>query len=145
MTVSTLANNYQASFKWDHEINAGISFSDNKSPILFSPPVEYGGNDSTWSPEHLLLASVGGCYMTTFMHFSKLLKVTILAFHLSGKISFEKKDNGLEVSKIILNPKISLKNHPGQHVLDNLFEKAKKYCVISNSLKATLVVEPFIS
>lgn len=143
-TLTSPTHTYSTLLKWDSELNTGIVLSAQKPPLLFSPPVEFGGSDATWSPEHLLISSLASCYMTTFLHFAKLLKVTIISFHISAKTIFEKRENGYEATRFILCPKVDIQNHPGQHVLDNLFEKAKKYCFISNSVKGEVLVEPTI-
>ena len=144
MEVSTPVHTYEVSLKWDHETNNGILRSGDRMPLLFSPPSEFGGSETTWSPEHLLAASVSSCYATTFIHFAKLLKVTIVNFRIAAKVEFEKKEIGFEGVRYILRPVVELHRNPGQTVLDNLFAKAKKYCFVSNSVKGKIIVEPSV-
>jgi organic hydroperoxide reductase OsmC/OhrA len=142
--IEEIINTYEVSLKWDYETDSGIARSENRMPFLFGPPPEFGGTETTWSPEHLLCASVASCYTTTFLHFAKLLKVQLTGFRISAKAEFEKRNIGLEAVRFILRPIIELHADPGQHVLENLLEKAKKHCFISNSVKGEIIVDPSI-
>ena len=144
MEVSAQVHTYEVSLKWDHETDNGILRSGNKMPLLFGTPPEFGGSENNWSPEHLLAASVSSCYTTTFLHFAKLLKISIVSFRITARAEFEKKEVGFEAVRYILRPVVELHGNPGQHVLDNLFAKVKKYCFVSNSVKGEIEVDPTV-
>ncbi|MEE9159021.1 MAG: OsmC family peroxiredoxin, partial [Gammaproteobacteria bacterium] len=40
--------------------------SDGLDPISSAPPVEFGGSGNRWSPETLLVAAVGDCFVLSF-------------------------------------------------------------------------------
>jgi organic hydroperoxide reductase OsmC/OhrA len=141
MKVETI-HSFDVKLKWDHESDTGLVQSGGRMPVVFGPPPEFGGNETSWSPEHLLVASVASCYVTTFIHFARLLKITVIGFRISGRADFEKGKNGLEATRIVLNPVVAWNPKPAQEVMDNLFTKAKKYCFVSNSLKCEVLVEP---
>ena len=44
------------------------------------PPVEFGGRDEWWSPEHLLLSAAGWCLKTTFEVFASRARLMVLAY-----------------------------------------------------------------
>jgi len=144
MEVTTQVHKFDVSLKWDYETDSGIARAGNRMPLLFGPPPEFGGTELTWSPEHLLAASVASCYVTTFMSLAKRMKVTVTDFRISCKVEFEKKGNGFEATRYILRPLVEFQGNPGAEVLSNLLEKAKKYCFISNSVKGEIVIEPNI-
>jgi len=142
MEVAEKVHTFNVSLKWDYETNSGLARSESRMPLLFGPPPEFGGAEMNWSPEHLITASLAGCYMNTFIHFAKLLKVTITNIRVTAKAEFEKKQHGFEATRYIIRPVVEFHNTPGQYVIDNLFQKAKKYCIISNSVKGEVCVEP---
>jgi len=79
------------------------------------------------------------------MYFAKLLKVKVRNLKVSGKVEIEKEGKGMfEATKFVLNPVIDFQNDPGSHIVENLLDKAKRYCIISNSVKAEVIVEPSI-
>lgn len=145
METITQIHTFDVNLNWDNKTANGIASSGVRTPMIFGPPPEFGGTAVTWSPEHLLATSVASCYMTTLIHFSKLLKVNILNFSISCKVEFTKKEIGFEASRFTLNPIIRLQYDPGQSVLEKLLAKAKKYCFISNSIKGEVLVNPTIA
>ncbi len=67
---------YDVDLKWDQG-RIGTLSSDRLSKTIevATPPEFSGGVDGIWSPEHLFIASVSSCFMTTFTaiaEFSKL-------------------------------------------------------------------------
>jgi organic hydroperoxide reductase OsmC/OhrA len=139
--VKTKLVSYEVSLKWDDESGTGTAHSENRMPLLFSAPAEFGGPKTTWTPEHLLCASLASCYTTTFLHFAKKMKVQVTGFSVSATVEFEKGNTGMVASRFILHPAFQLHNNPGQHVLDNLMMIAKKYCFVGNSVKGEVVVD----
>ena len=147
MEVATkVKHEFAVSLKWDEEAHNGIARSGNKMPVLFSAPIEFGGTDVVWSPEHLLAASLSSCYTTTFFYFARLLKVDVKSFNLDVKMDIEKEGSGpFSATKFTLRPHIVFNTLPVQAVIDNLLSKAKRYCIISNSVKGEIVVEPEVA
>jgi organic hydroperoxide reductase OsmC/OhrA len=144
METTTQVHTYDVSLNWENKTGNGIATSGVRTPLLFGPPPEFGGAENTWSPEHLLATSVAACYTTTFLHFARLLKVSLLNFSISCKVEFTKQEIGFEATRYHLQPVVKLDHNPGQNILDSLFAKAKKYCFISNSVKGEIEIKPII-
>ncbi len=144
--TETLAHTYNTSLIWVTGEDEGIIKSGTRMPLLFGPPPEFNGTDTVWSPEHLLLASVSSCYTTTLRYFVKLLKLNIHDYKMDAEMIITKEGaSPFSVSKIILNPHIVFAHTPAPNVIDNLLSKAKRYCIISNSVNAEIEVKPEIS
>jgi len=138
-------HSFNAALKWNMETGNGTMTSGTRMPVFFAPPVEFGGTDKVWSPEQLLASAVATCYMTTFLHFAELLKVKISAFDVDVKMEIEKLDkSGFKVTKYLVRPKISFDMHQSTETIENLLSKAKRYCIVSNSVKGDISVEPVI-
>lgn len=62
-------HSYEVSVNWDAGRKGTLS-----SPVLnttievATPPQFPKGIEGVWSPEHLFVAAVNGCLMTTFLH-----------------------------------------------------------------------------
>lgn len=144
-TIEKITHTYDVNLTWDGEQEQALLRAGNRMPILVSAPPEFHGSDTVWSPEHLILASLTSCYVTTFMYFAKLLKVKVRDLKVSSKVEIEKEGKGMfEAKKFILHPSIDFVNDPGSHIVENLLDKAKRYCIVSNSVKAEVIVEPSI-
>ena len=147
MEVATkVKHDFAVSLKWDEESRNGIAQAGNRMPVSFSAPPEFGGADVAWSPEHLLAASLSSCYTTTFFYFVRLLKLDVRNFHLDVTMEIEKDGSGpFTATKFILHPHIVFGVLPAQTIIDNLLSKTKRYCIISNSVKGLIVVEPDVT
>lgn len=142
---SQTRNVYSVSLDWDTNYDSATLHAGDRSPLMIGPPPEFNGSNSIWSPEHLLISALSSCYTTTFMHFAKLLKTPISRLHVDGVVEFEKEEGSpLEAKRFILHPVIEFSNNPGEHVIENLLAKARKYCIISNSIKGEVIIEPSV-
>ena len=138
-----VTHTYSATLNWDKEHNYGILSSGTRMPVLFAPPVEFGGTDTVWSPEQMLASSVATCYMTTLLHFAKILKVRIDDIHVNVKMEIEKQQGvGFVATRFQLHPVIKFHSGIDSHVTDDLLSKAKRYCIVSNSVKGEIEVHP---
>jgi organic hydroperoxide reductase OsmC/OhrA len=144
-TLTKIRHSFNASLNWSEESYKGIIHSGERKQIVFSSPPEFGGTETEWSPEHLLAASISSCYATTFHHFAKLMKIKVSRFEINIIIDFEKEGIApFSVTRYMIHPNIGFAGNPGQDVIDILLSKAKRYCIISNSIKAEGLVQPKI-
>ncbi|HTR50777.1 MAG TPA: OsmC family protein [Kofleriaceae bacterium] len=51
-----------------------------RAPIAGGPPPEFDGDATAWSPEHLLLSSIGLCLLTTFEALAARDRVALAAW-----------------------------------------------------------------
>lgn len=146
MEVQTkISHTFEVDLKWNIEQKNGTVHSPNKEPFTFGAPPEFNGTDTVWSPEHLLAVSLSSCYVTTFMYFSRLLKIDVRDLKVHAHVEVEKEGAAMfEAKRFILHPVIEFSGNPDVKTVDNLLSKAKRYCIISNSVKGEIVVEPSI-
>jgi len=138
-------HSFNVEMKWNIETGNGTMTSGRRMPVCFAPPVEFGGTDAVWSPEQLLASAVASCYMTTFLHFAKMLKIKIRDFYVDVKMEIEKKDKlGFKATKYLVHPEISFETRQDEQTILDLLSKAKRYCIISNSVNGDISVEPII-
>jgi organic hydroperoxide reductase OsmC/OhrA len=138
MSEHTLS--FEVDHAWNFASNSGLMQSGNRQPVAFGAPVEFGGSDMVWSPEHLLCASVASCFMTTFLHLAKVKKVIVRKFHVSSVAEFEKKEKGFVAVRYILKPLILVEGVHDKNFLHQLVEKAESHCFISNSVNGKVAV-----
>lgn len=104
-----------------------------RGAISGGPPPEFGGDDSHWSPEHLLIASAALCYWNTLEWFARRRAVPILGFECRAQGTVEKTGRGLAFTGIRLE--VVATGAPGQEAqLRDLIDIAKKSCLVANSL-----------
>jgi len=123
---------------------AGMLHSKGKPAFRVASPPEFKGEEGVWSPEDLFVASVSICTMTTFMAFAqhKHLPIGCYNTHAEGLLEFV--DGKYQFTKIILRPTIAVKTNDAIEQAKKTLEDAHRNCLVSNSIKATVVVEPNI-
>jgi len=103
------------------------------------PSSEFDGDAASWSPEHLLLSSLGLCMLTTFEAFAARdgIEVQDWSANLSGSV--ERSPEGLMFTSIILAIDMELTGNVAD--VENTIEDAKQYCMVLNSLRVPVVIE----
>lgn len=72
-------------------VRSGLaSVEDIQPPIAFSAPPEFQGEPGRWTPEHFFLASVAGCFVSTFSGIANFSKFDFLSLELEAEGTIEK-------------------------------------------------------
>ena len=106
------------------------------------PSSEMNGDATAWSPEHLLLSSLGLCMLTTFEAFCARDGIELVAWSANLNGTVERSSQGLIFSSIMLALDMEISGNV-EHAEQTL-EDAKRYCLIINSLSVPVVVETTI-
>jgi len=116
-------------------------------PIIdVAPPPEFQGDDQTWTPEHLFVASVNSCYMATFAALAEMSKLEFVSFASKAVGRLEKLEGqGYRVTEIILKPKLVVRFEHDLERAERILEKAERNCFISNSIKSEVRLSPEIT
>lgn len=128
---------------------AGERRGDLRSPVLpdlqVDAPPEFKGHDGAWTPEHLFVASVNSCFMTTFLAIAENSKLDFVSFKAGAKGKLEKLDGqGYMMTEITLHPKLVISHARDAERAGRILEKAERTCLISNSIKTETKLEPEI-
>lgn len=133
---------YSTEVEW-----TGERTGDLRAPVLPSlhidAPPEFKGHDGAWTPEHLFVASVNSCFMTTFLAIAENSKLEFVSFKAGAKGKLEKLDGqGFIMTEIVLRPKLVIHNARDAERAARILEKAERNCLISNSVKTEIRLEP---
>lgn len=110
-----------------------------------SPP-EFGGPGRLWSPEHLLVAAVSSCLMTTFRSIASRSGVQVLDYSDNAVGHLARGDDGFySIETITLRPRIVIGEESNLDRAERVLAKADDACLISRSVQSKVVVEPVIT
>jgi organic hydroperoxide reductase OsmC/OhrA len=107
--------------------------------LVGGPSSEFDGDAASWSPEHLLLSSLGLCMLTTFEAFAARDGIEVRDWNANLSGSVERSPEGLMFTSIILSLDMEITGNVGE--VEKTIEDAKQYCLVLNSLRVPVVVE----
>ena len=127
------------------EQREGVLSSEGLSPFdVASPPQFPGGHEGIWSPEHLYVAAAEICLMTTFLSIAEKSRLEFVTYRSEAVGTLETIEKGMLMTKIVIRPKVVIADESKKERTLLLLEKAEKYCLISNSMKTEVTIEPLV-
>jgi peroxiredoxin-like protein len=146
-----------------HYYNVDIAWSKDRKGIMCSPelagekntgagcievatPPEFPkGIPGIWSPEHLFTASVSSCLMTTFLAIAENSKLDFISFKCGSKGKLEQVDGKFMMTEVELEPMVVVKEEKDIEKAHRVLQKSEINCLISNSVKARVVMKPIVN
>ncbi|AEV30117.1 putative redox protein, regulator of disulfide bond formation [Sphaerochaeta pleomorpha str. Grapes] len=135
---------YHTAVQWSEERKGMLSSEGLSSIEVATPPQFPGGHAGIWSPEHLFVASAEVCLMTTFLSLAEKARLEFQGYHSEARGTLEKTEAGFWMTQIVITPTLVIADEELREKALNLFSKAEKYCLISNSMKTEVRIEPIV-
>jgi organic hydroperoxide reductase OsmC/OhrA len=101
--------------------------------------------EETCSPEHLLLASINSCLMASFLKAAENSNIQIISFESSSSCTIEVIKGMDTITEIMLRPKLVIPYFQNPEQVRYLLEMSKKSCLILNSIKPNIRLDPEVS
>jgi len=138
-------HHYEVNIDWKSE-RKGTMHSPGLSPSVevATPPEFPGGMEGYWSPEHLFVASVNSCLMTTFLAIAENSRLEFTSFTSKAVGTLEKVDGTFMISEITLSPVVAIPDESAVDRTKRILEKAEAACLISNSIKSKINFNPSV-
>ncbi len=128
------------SYKRDYEISL-----DGKSNILGSSDPAFLGDPKRYNPEELFLSSISSCHALWYLHLCSQHGIVVEAYEDNAKGEMEElKDGSGRFSKIVLHPKVTIRQSENKVLSQSLHYEANKMCFIANSLNVKVTHEATI-
>jgi peroxiredoxin-like protein len=134
---------YEVNLQWGNGRKGLVS-----SPVLdhsievATPPEFPKGIPGIWSPEHLLVAAVNSCLMTTFLAVAENSGLNFVNFESNATGKLEKIEGKYLISEILLNPRVQISDESQREKALKVLQKSEAACLISNSIKSRIVFNP---
>ena len=137
---------YEVAVKWSEDRKGIMSSSVLPLKIEVATPPDFPkGMEGIWSPEHLLVAAVNSCLMTTFLAIAENSKLEFITFDSNAKGKLEIVDGKYMISEVELMPTVTISNEADKEKAIRVLMKSEKACLISNSVKSTIIFNPIIT
>jgi peroxiredoxin-like protein len=123
----------------------GVLTSTDDLPRLdVASPPEFGGPGRTWSPEHLFVAALSSCLMTTFRAIATMSNLDVVDYSDDAVGHLVREESLYRIASVTLRPRIVITDAEKVEKATRLVEKAERACLISRSVNAEILVEPTI-
>ena len=144
MEVRSKVYTYRTSLKWT-ERKMGLLYSPGKPELQVATPPEFKGHEGIWSPEDLFVASVNVCVMSTFLAFAERAGLAFARYESDAEGRVELVAGKLQVTSLILTPRVTVQSREEVDRAKELLTKAESNCLISNSVKSHITMNPTVS
>ena len=114
-------------------------------PALEStPPPEFDGPPGYWSPETLLLAAAADCYVLSFRAVARASKLAWDDLKVDVQGVLDRVDGVTRFTELHFAATLRIADADQQHLAGNVLDKAKKVCLITNSMNARSELKPTV-
>ena len=134
---------YQVKLNWLEDRKGVIQSEvlDSKIEVV-TPPEFPKGIEGKWSPEHLFVAAVNSCFMTTFLAVAENSKLDFSAMECNAVGTLDKVEGKYQITEITLFPTVTIVDEMQKDKAIRVMEMSEKACLISNSIKSIVALVP---
>ncbi len=138
---------YPVEIRWAGEkLALAASGRDTLPELAIASPPEFGGPSGVWSPEHLFVASIAACFVTTFEAIAKISQLPIRAFDVAASGELVRgEDRRYRFTRVELSPRIEVDDERDVERALRLVPKAEQACLISRSVSSEVIVKPTVT
>jgi organic hydroperoxide reductase OsmC/OhrA len=116
---------------------ANVSLSADGLPDLETAgPPEFGGPGDVWSPETLLMGAVADCFVLSFRAIARTAKLEWLTLECEAEGELDKIEKLTQFTGFKVRATLTVPPGTNEKKANTILEKAEKYCLITNSMKA---------
>jgi organic hydroperoxide reductase OsmC/OhrA len=107
-------------------------------------PPEFGGDATLWSPEHLLMASLGLCLETTFEAFAARDRLPLTGWTANVEGTLDRTPAGLAFTRIVVRVDVTV-DAGAEDRARAVLARAEKACIVSAALRVPLEIEATVA
>ena len=122
-----------------------VNSADEERVLVSSPgllefesagPAEFDGPGDLWSPETLLPAILGDCFILTFRAVAAASKLEWKSIACDVEAVVDKVERAMQFTEFSLRAKLVIDGSSDEARAQRVLEKAERGCLVTNSLKA---------
>jgi len=103
------------------------------------PSPELGSDLAAWSPQHMLLSSLGLCLLNTFEAFAVRDRIELLDWRAKVSGVVDDTPEGPSFTSIVVELDVEIAGQVDR--FEAALDEAKRYCLVHNALRVPVVVE----
>ena len=140
-----MTHTYEVNLSWLKDRKGTISSPALTQSIEIATPPEFPkGIEGIWSPEHLFAAAINSCLMTTFLAIAENSNLEFVSLNSTAIGKLDKVDGKYMMTEVVLRPTLVISKPESEAKAKRILEMSEKACLISNSVKSKIILEPEI-
>ncbi|MEO6903001.1 MAG: OsmC family protein [Bacteroidia bacterium] len=134
---------YEVTVSWEADRKGTMTSPVLNNTIEVATPPDFPkGMEGIWSPEHLFVAAVNSCIMTTFLSIAENSKLHFETFISKAIGKLEIVEGKYMISEITIIPIVTISEKENEERTNRVLSKVEGNCFISNSIKSKVVFKP---
>lgn len=133
--MQDLPHHYHVKASAEGKANVVLS-SHNLPDLETAGPAEFGGPGDVWSPETLLVGAVADCFILSFRAIARTAKLEWLTLECEVVGELDKIEKLTQFTGFKVKATLTVPADTPEKKAHTILEKAEKYCLITNSMKA---------
>lgn len=114
---------------------------EGKPTLTLSAAGPYRGDESLPNPEELLLASVSGCHMLSYLALCAMAKIPVVSYQDSCVATMTFKDGKMRIVEAVLRPLVTFADGVEIEAAEALHHRAHEECFIANSVNFPITID----
>jgi peroxiredoxin-like protein len=132
---------YRTTTEWLGRRN-GRFHTPGKEAFIVSSPPEFRGEDGFYSPEELFVGAIEICLMLTFAALAEKHNLPVEAYYSEAEGTLERADGEMRFTRVLLKPTVIVSDAAAVAKTLQTLSLAHRECMIANSVRAEVKVEP---
>ena len=133
--MQDLPHHYHVAASAEGAANVTLS-ADGLPDLETAGPPEFGGPGDVWSPETLLVGSVANCFILSFRAIARTAKLEWLTLTCEAEGELDMIEKLTQFIGFKVSARLTVPAGTSETKAHTILEKAEKYCLITNSMKA---------
>ncbi|MFQ6126234.1 MAG: OsmC family protein [Candidatus Heimdallarchaeota archaeon] len=130
---------FQIDATWDGQLG-GIVEVKQGYRLKFDIPPTFGGPGQAFCPDELLLASIAGCLINTFLHFKEQIEFEMVAFSFQVRAEVGFEHDKYQIIQIEVDGTLMV-SEGNEDLGEECLRLAKDYCHITRSLTPCIPIK----
>jgi peroxiredoxin-like protein len=122
-------------------VTGDVELTAERLPVIQSAsPAEFDGPGDRWSPETLLVGAVADCFILTFRAVAKASRLSWISLDCDVTGTLDREDGVTQFTRLDMTAHLVTPAGQDTDRTRQALEKAERNCLISRSLKASIVL-----
>ncbi len=101
-----------------------------------------GGDPAKLNPEELLVAALATCHMLFFLSLAAKVRLVVTRYEDHAEATLVTENKVSRIDEVVLAPVIRVAPGTSAAKVEEMFEKAHKYCIIANTVSCRVTLRP---